>query len=307
MEFNVTQIDHIVPRDVSEPRLQEIKHFYGLPVDFDIHDPRNLAPICIPCNGVESKGNQTYDTPVVGTRLKTAEKRRSAVIARVRRFGQSGKVATHLLQAVTADLSDPGIRQEFVDHAPAVVQILAMTDQGLGDYHSFREVEVELWVDAGSYQRVDVTLDSRARLAVSLLEDVCETELDEVLQRPVVQLIDQIHQRVTAGLEAMESDDPITAGAPVSDFVTLNLNSLDFCRFADVVEFNFGGTFEASLSASVVRVSSDGDGTDELQGDAVVSGEFVIVAIWEPAADLTDVAAGDCTIVDWAQDLHIAR
>ncbi|MFD3695012.1 hypothetical protein ACFWUZ_02430 [Streptomyces sp. NPDC058646] len=57
----MTQIDHIIPQDVSELRLHELWSSYSLPIDFDIHDPHNLAPICIPCNGVESKGNATYE------------------------------------------------------------------------------------------------------------------------------------------------------------------------------------------------------------------------------------------------------
>jgi hypothetical protein len=307
VELNLTQIDHIIPQDVSDVRLQELKRSYSLPTGFDLHDPRNLAPICIPCNGVESKGNAAYDAPIVMTRLKAAEKRRSAVIARVRKFGQSGKVAEHLLHAATADLRDPDIRQEFLDHAPAVVQILAMTDQGLGNYHSFREVEVAVRAEIGHYQRVDVVLDDRGRTAVALLEEVCESTLDDVLQDPVVQLVEEMCDRVTAAFEAMESADPVSAGAPTSDFVTINVDSIDFRRFAGAVEFTFGGAFEASLSASLVRGNPDGDGTHELQGDAVVSGTFSIVAVWELAADPIGVAAGDCSISGWTQDLHTAR
>ncbi|MFF9157462.1 HNH endonuclease [Streptomyces sp. NPDC014846] len=306
VEFGFVQIDHIIPKDVSEPRMRELKRTYGLPHDFDIHDPQNLAPICTPCNGAENKSNDTYDAPIVVTRLKTAEKHRAKVIAHVQRFGRSGKVAAHLLEAATADLSDPGLRQEFLDHAPAVVQILAMMDPRLGDYQSFREVEVAVCEDTGRYQRVDVTLDRRGRSAVSLLEEVCETKLADTLQAPVVQLIDEIHNRVTAGFEGAESSDPITAGPPTEDFITLDVDSLDFSRFAGEIEFTFHGTFAGSLSASLVRSSSDGDGTDELQGDAVVSGTFSIVAVWDLTDDPADLSAGEYTIVNWEQDLHVS-
>ncbi|XUL93991.1 HNH endonuclease [Streptomyces galilaeus] len=161
VQFGFVQIDHIIPKDVSEPRLRELKRTFGLPHDFDIHDPQNLAPICAPCNRAENKSNDTYDTPIVGTRLKTAEKHRAEVIARVQSFGRSGRVATHLLEAATADLSDSGLRQEFLDHAPAIVQILAMMDPRLIDYLSFCEVEVAVDEDTGRYQRIDVTLSRR--------------------------------------------------------------------------------------------------------------------------------------------------
>ncbi|MFF3358157.1 hypothetical protein ACFYWN_37355 [Streptomyces sp. NPDC002917] len=275
-------------------RSRILRRAYGLPDDFDIHDPQNLAPICTLCNGAENKGNSTYDAPIVVTRLKTAEKHRATVIARVQKFGQSGRVAAHLLEAATADLSDPGLRQEFLDHAPTVVQILAMMDPRLVDYQSFRELEVDVCEETGNYQRIDVTLNGRGRTAASLLEEVCETELADALQDPVVQLIGEIHDRVTAGFEATEAVDPITAGPPTPDFITLDADSLDFSRFAGGIEFTFDGTFEAGLSASLVRSSSDGGGTDELQGDAVVSGTFSIVAVWDLTADPADVSAGDC-------------
>ncbi|MFD8810433.1 hypothetical protein ACFV23_02770 [Streptomyces sp. NPDC059627] len=306
MEFGFVQIDHIIPKDISEPRLRELKRAYSLPHDFDIHDPQNLAPICIQCNGAENKGNDTYDAPIVATRLKTAEKHRAKVIAHAQRFGRSGKVAAHLLEAATADLRDPGLRQEFLDHAPAVVQILAMMDPQLGEYQSFREVEVALNEDTGRYQRVDVTLNRQGRFAVSLLEEVCGTELADTLQSPVVQLIDEIHDRVTAGFEGAESSDPITAGPPAYAFITLDVGSLDFNRFVGEIEFTFNGTFEGSLSASLVRSSPDGDGMDELQGDAVVSGTFSIVTVWDLTADPADAPVGDCTILDWEQDLHVS-
>ncbi|MEU6379596.1 hypothetical protein [Streptomyces sp. NPDC046909] len=306
MEFGFVQIDHIIPKDVSEPRLRELKRTHGLPHDFDIHDPQNLAPICAPCNGAENKSNDTYDAPIVVTRLKTAEKQRAKVVARVQSLGRSGKVAAHLLEAVTADFGDLGLRQEFLDHAPAIVQILAVMDPQLVDYQSFLDVEVTVEEDTGRYQRVDVTLNRRGRSAVALLEEVCGAELADALQAPVVQLVDEIHDRVTAGFEGAESSDPITAGPPTYDFITLDVDSLDFSRSVGEIEFTFNGNFEGSLSASLVRSSSDGDGTDELQGDAVVSGTFTIVTVWDPAADPADVSAGNSTIASWEQDLHIS-
>ena len=188
VEFGFVQIDHIIPKDVTEPRLCELKRAYDLPHDFDLHDPQNLAPICTPCNGAENKSNDTYNAPIVMTRLKTAEKHRVKVIARVQKFGRSGKVAAHLLEAATSDLSVASLRQEFLDHAPAVVQILATMDPQLIDYQSFREVEVAVDEDTGRYQRIDVILNRRGRSAVSLLEEVCKTELADVLHAPVVQL-----------------------------------------------------------------------------------------------------------------------
>ncbi|MGW0469496.1 hypothetical protein ACWDX6_30245 [Streptomyces sp. NPDC003027] len=239
--------------------------------------------------------------------LAGAEKRRPAVIKRVMNFGRSGKVATHLLEAATADLSQPDIRREFLDTAPAVVQVLAMTDQGIGNYRSFREAEVCIDDEDGLWQRIDVALDERGRLTIALLEELCDAELEDVLQDPVVQLIQEIRSRVTAGFESMETETgaPITAGPPTSDFITLNIDSLNFLRYAGQVEFTFQGAFEAGFAASVVRSSSDGVGMDDLQGDAMVSGTFSFVADWGLADDPAQVHTSDCTIEDWDQDLNV--
>lgn len=307
VEFSIAQIDHIIPKDVSELRLRELRRDYGLPHDFDLHDPQNLAPICPSCNGPENKGNSTYEaTGIVKTKLDRATKRRAVVIAEVRKFGHSGKVAAHLLEAATADLGDPGLRQEFLDYAPTIVQILATMDPQLVAYQSFRELEVAICEETGDYQRIDVTLNRRGRTAALLLEEDCGTELVDVLQDPVVQLVKEIHDRVTAGFEATETGEPITAGPPTRDFITLDVGSLDFSHFDGGIEFTFDGTFDASLSASLVCSGFDGDGTRELQGDAEASGTFSIVVVWDLTAVPADVSAGECTIIKWEQDLQIS-
>ncbi|MFJ3091424.1 hypothetical protein [Streptomyces sp. NPDC086838] len=210
-----------------------------------------------------------------------------------------------MLAAATADLSQPDIRREFLDTAPAVVRVLAMTEQGIGDYRSFREAEVCIDDEDGLWQRIEVALDDRGRLTIALLENLCAAELEDVLQDPVKQLIQEIRSRVTTGFESMDRSDPITAGPPTSDFITLNIDSLDFLRYAGQVEFTFQGAFEAGFAASVVRSSSDGGGMDDLQGDARVSGTFSFVAGWDLADDPAQVHVGDCTIEDWEADLNV--
>ncbi|MDW4912505.1 HNH endonuclease signature motif containing protein [Streptomyces californicus] len=306
LQFSVSQIDHIIPKNVTDADLTRLKAAYGLPDSFDVQDPQNLAPICPPCNGVEGKSDSTRQAGVTMSHLAAAEKRRPAVVAHVQAFGRSGKVATHLLEAATADLSQPDIRREFLDTAPAVVQVLAMTEQGIGDYRSFREVEVCVDDEDGLWQRIDVALDDRGRLTISLLENLCASDLEDVLQDPITQLIGEMRSRVTAGFEAMETGDPITAGPPTSDFITINIDSLDFRRYAGQVEFTFEGAFEAGFAASVVRSSPDGGGTDDLQGDAMVSGTYSFVADWDLADDAARVQPGDCTVEDWDQDLSVA-
>jgi hypothetical protein len=60
----------------------------------------------------------------------------------------------------------------------------------------------------------------------------------------------------------------------------INLDSLDFERAGSIFEFAFGGEFEASLSASLVRYGEDGE-LVELQGDAFVTGRYTFAATWD--------------------------
>jgi hypothetical protein len=300
VEFDVTQIDHIIPRSVSVAVLRRFKTELGLPEDFDLDDPQNLAPICTPCNGAGVKGSRAVVTPKVGSMLGWAAKRRDAVVTRAQSFGRSGKLAEHLLEVTLADFTDDGIREEFAKRAPALMQVLARTDSKLLDYPSFELVEVPIDWQLSYYQTVDATLDSRGRMATALLEEICDCGLDGALQGPVVQLFGGVHERVKNEFELIASDDPITAGDPEGDFVTLSLDSIDYRRADDSIEFTFRGNFTASLTASLTRSDSRGDELEELQGDAVVRGTFSSVVYWT----FDGFEAGDFFIGDWDADLQ---
>ncbi len=107
----------------TNARLKQLKAHFQLSDDFDLHDPENLAPICGRCN--RAKGATDDDAPYVKLSPNRAAKRRDAVIARVQSFGSPGKLSEHLLNVQEADLSDQVIRDEFQQHAPALVQILS--------------------------------------------------------------------------------------------------------------------------------------------------------------------------------------
>ncbi|MFJ1707619.1 HNH endonuclease [Kitasatospora sp. NPDC088346] len=300
VEFDSCQIDHIIAKDVSDGRLRHLKGHFGLPDGFDLHDPHNLAPICAPCNGPAGKANTTSDAPVVLIQLDRAAKYRPAVVARVEGFGRSGKVAEHLLQVITTDLSQREAREEFLELAPAVVQILAMAG-GSADHLSFERLEIE--VDTyGSEQGVNVSLDERGRTAKALLAEVCEADLGSALRGPVVQLLREVDTRVVKDLQSLHEDNPFCAGPPVSDWFVVDVESLDFRREGRFVEFTVRGAFEGSLSASLTRSDSRGDGLEDLQGDVVVAGSFSTSMFWDLAAALSGLEAGDCLIDEWKLD-----
>ncbi|MEY9956806.1 HNH endonuclease [Streptacidiphilus sp. MAP5-52] len=299
VKFADCQIDHIIPKDIADGALRHLKNHFALPDAFDLHDPQNLAPSCARCNGPGGKGDATYDSPVYGTYLGKATKHRPAVIRRVQSFGRSGKVAEHLLQVIKTDVSHGDACQEFLEHAPAVVQILSMAGNGLADYRSFDRLEIE--VDKfGTEQGVNISLDARGRTTLVLLEEVCGTDLGSALREPVVQLLRQVHKGAVDHFEHQRSDRPLTAGPPVSDWFVIELESLDFRREGQLIEFTAGGVFEGSLSLSLTRIDSRGDGPEDFQGDVVVDGSFSASTFWDPGSGTTGLEAADLVIDDWS-------
>lgn len=279
-DYNEIQIGHIIPQTVKHGQLQELLTRFSLPAEFEVHDPRNLAPICSSCNGRGEKGDQDLsDVPVVLTKLKKAEKLRSTVIERVRTFAVPGKTAGALILAIEADLSNPATRKAFEAHAPAVVQKLALLDEAKVDFVSFRTVEVRVDEDHERPDlKVGISLRASARRAATILEDVCGGVIEDVVWEPVIDLFQQIHDRVQSSFERVQGNfedfsndsdglpndakgllddldefpadfeaidypvEPITAGPPVSDFMRIGIDSIDFTRNGPFFEFTFGGT-----------------------------------------------------------------
>ncbi|MEV0188423.1 hypothetical protein AB0I39_07810 [Kitasatospora purpeofusca] len=305
MEFDSCQIDHIIAKDVSDDRLRHLKRHFGLPDSFDLHEPCNLAPSCVPCNGPGGKGDTTSDAPVVLFHLERAAKRSPAVVARVRAFGRSGKVAEHLLQVINADLGAREAREEFLELAPAIVQILSMAG-GSADHLSFEHLEIEV-DNYGSEQGVNVSLDERGRTAKAVLTEVCGAGLGSALREPVVQLLREVDVRVVKELESLHDDNPFSAGPPVSNWFVVDVESLDLHREGRIVEFTVGGVFEGDLSVSLTRSDSRGDGLEDLQGDVVVAGGFSASVFWDLAAALPGLEAGDCLIGEWKFDAFSLR
>ncbi|MEU5385504.1 HNH endonuclease signature motif containing protein [Kitasatospora cineracea] len=301
MKFADCQIDHIIPKDVTDDELLHLKKHHGRPDDFDLHDPQNLAPSCARCNGPGGKGRSTPDAPVFWSHLEKASKHRPAVIKRAEEFGRSGKVAEHLLQVIKTDLDQEDARREFLEHAPAVVQILAMAGDGLADHRSFDRLEIE--VDQfGSEQGVIVSLDERGRTTAVLLEEVCGADLGSALREPVVQLLREVDKRAVDHFGHRNLDNPLSVGPPVSDWFVIELESLDFHRHGQWIVFTAGGVFEGSLSLSLTRSDPRGDGLEDLQGDVVVTGAFSASLFWDLASALSGLEAGDCVIDEWKVD-----
>ncbi len=295
-DYADVEIDHIIPRTVEAKRLQQLVTKFALPPDFEVHDPRNLAPICRQCNGSGGKGDEVVDIPAVHDKLRRAESLRSQVIRRVESFAAPGRTAAALIMVKEADVTEDKTRIAFAEHGPAVMQKLVLLGEAYNDYKSFRTVPVE--VDDGSPLEVGTSFDSQARRAVAILEDVCGGTLEDVLAEPVAGVWDRIHARVQAAFEALEGPvGPTNSGPPVGLFVRIDIDSVGFVRVGTYLEFTFGGDFDASLSASLVQ--DDWDGLVDLQGEAYVTGDHSFVVALDLSDDNAGFDSGEPTFERW--------
>ncbi|MFI7438208.1 HNH endonuclease [Micromonospora haikouensis] len=96
--FATVEIDHILPHTATDDHLADLIRQHGLPADFDVHAPANLAPICGPCN--REKSNNRFPGTLVTGKLARAAKKQNRVIRRVLAFAAANQRAA---QAVAAD------------------------------------------------------------------------------------------------------------------------------------------------------------------------------------------------------------
>lgn len=301
-EFNDVQIDHILSRDTGAKDFEELKTRYGLPQDFDIDGLENLAPICNVCNGTRGKGKMDYGPrPVMLSQLEQARKLRPTIVERVSNFGNSSKVAEYLLKASETDLNDPNAKQAFEEHAPVIVQKLALLDETKADYISFKTVDLEIGEERPL--GVGVSLDGQGRTALAILEGVCGCTIKGALKGPIGELVDKIRKNAQAEFENIEGPvGPTTSGPPISLYLGVVVDSVSYERCAQSLEFAFRGKFEDEVSASLVQSSLDGNGLVELQGDMQASGRFSFDATWDFWREPGDVDAGECLIDSWILD-----
>jgi 5-methylcytosine-specific restriction endonuclease McrA len=96
VSFRHMAVDHIIPRTVTAQRLTELKTHFGLPADFGVHRPGNLAPICTPCNTKKSSSDYGH-LPVLLDHLQRAATVAPKVIKQVQRFATLNELGPALL------------------------------------------------------------------------------------------------------------------------------------------------------------------------------------------------------------------
>ncbi|MFJ3214259.1 HNH endonuclease [Streptomyces flaveolus] len=307
-DFTDTQIDHLIPQNSSPAELRDSKKQYGLTSSFDLHGPENLAPICSKCN--LDKSDQTFEgARAMLLALSKAAKLRPDVIAACKKFGSGTRLSNHLLRSIAADLTQTKAREAFETHAPAIVQKLALLDEGKADYVTYHEVIIDDMHPDDFHDvfipDVGLTLRTRGRTAMSILQDVCGCRLTDLLEPRVHDLVDLLQYQVHHEFESITEPSPTTAGPAEMCHLKVTIETIDYHRYGSVLEFTFQGSFDAYLIASLVQDTLDGEGMQDRQGEAAVSGTFSFTADWPISAQQGVLDISDCTIEEWSSHLDV--
>jgi hypothetical protein len=273
-----TEIDHIIPQSTTPARLAELVAELGLPADFDLDSPQNLAPICGLCNN-EKRAIDYLGAPLVVTKLRRAAGHADRVIRRVLDYHEASSVAHNLVAAAAADLAEPQTRGEFLQFAPAIVQTLALLDERSTDFQTTWHEDVDL--GDGDILPTTMTLDARGRTRVIIIEEICGCSVGEALADGLAQLSGQAYTDAEALLSGLrEETDDISRMTVTYRFTEVSLTDLH--RRDGTVTAVFTGTLRAEGTAHLYRenrYSADYEMLDRAE-TVEIDRDFTLTASW---------------------------
>ncbi|WKN48919.1 HNH endonuclease [Nocardioides sp. Arc9.136] len=291
IKFRHTQIDHLLPKAPKHSaRAAELVAELGLDEDFNVHDPRNLGPICGACNQEKSTTDYTRTDRIL-SKLRKAGRFRSKVIRHVERFHSDNDLAAAMLRAKLADVDSEEDREVLREHGPGLLRALAYVTDGQLDYVSFRHVEVGQWEP----RTVVVALAPPAQRVLTVLEEVCAVEIEAALAEPLRAVEAKLVADAKGGFEGWRgSVGQIYPGDTEFDRLDLQVGTIRMARSGSLFEFEFLGEFEGDLTADLQRDDVNG----ELQGTtggAFLTGTFRLDFDWDSADD-TDLRLVDVDV-----------
>jgi hypothetical protein len=249
VSFRYMAVDHIIPRTVTAQRLTELKTRFGLPADFGVHRPGNLAPICTPCNTKKSSSDYGH-LPALLDHLQHAAAVAPKVVKQVQRFAALNELGPALLKLLSADLDDAEIRTALRSWVPDLLHTAVSLDpDAIGDVVA-RRADLDLGLDN---RPVTLAFAWRTIAAVDLLEEVVGTAADHALEPAVDQLVALMRQAAQDGVDGeFDPDGPICVGPAEADDTTVTLTAVTFARTATRLDLTFTGTlysqFECTLT-----------------------------------------------------------
>ncbi|MFI5938412.1 HNH endonuclease [Actinoplanes sp. NPDC051494] len=298
--FHEIQIDHLIAHTVTDDDLRRLTRDHGLPDDFDLHLPANLAPACGDCNG--QKGVHVLAPALLDIRLGKAARRAPRVRATVQSSATLHRIGRSLRALRGLDLTDPAARAAFEEHAPAVVQELALLDETKADYLVTRRIGVAF--DCPDLA-VDAVLDARGRAGVAMIEQIGGCTLAAAVGPAVGELAGQVRGHARDGLEA-----PDVERSPAAEGGALTVAELDCTYLALLIETvaverdganlyaTLGGRFRCGFRGSVVR-SVPAGGREKWHGEVGTAGGLRITCGWDLTAGTGSPRTRNVEITGW--------
>ncbi|MGW5079565.1 HNH endonuclease [Micromonospora echinospora] len=290
-EFRQMAVDHIIPRTVSAERLTELKTHFGLPADFGVHRPGNLAPICTPCNTKKSSSDYG-DRPVLLDHLNHAAKDAHKVVKQVQRFAALNELGPALLKLLSADLDDPEICTALRSWMPDLLHTAVSLDpDAIGDVVA-RRAELDLGLDLGS---VTLAFAWRAAAAADLLEEITGRSPEAALELAVDRLVALMCRTVQDGLDGLYGPHGhVSAGPAEAADVTVTLTTVTIARTGTSLNLTFTGTVYSQFETTLTQSMFEGDGLEDLQAETEANGRFSLAVSCELAdppgpPEMTDV------------------
>ncbi|WP_326557141.1 hypothetical protein [Micromonospora sp. NBC_01796] len=281
--FTETQIEHLIPRTVDPDMLQDLIEYHGLAPDFHVDRPANLSVICVPCNG--RKRDRILHTLGMTTILHIAEERSREVIRRVHGHASARQVARSLMTAARADLSDPRARTEFLEHAPAVVQTLALLDEDRVDFL----VPHQIGLHVGRLVWVAFTLDARGRLMLGWIEQICGRPFDRVIRDGICEIVSHAAAQIEQAVRSACGGDTGSVESTSADELTVAIHLDDLQRDGSRITCQVSGRLDGEYSAVVHDAEYWGTEYEIIykQLDAQLATQFLLTISWDLTADPT--------------------
>ena len=296
------QIDHIIPRTVQPARLAELIALHDLPADFDVDMPANLGPICGPCNN-DKRAHDYLAVPAVHTKLAKARRLSPTVVRRVRAQKTAVTVGRSLIQAVTADLSEPAARDEFLAFAPAVVQTLALLDEDQVDYVARRTLDLYLGHDR---LPVSLTLDARGRTWYAWVEQICGRPWPLLLQAG----IDGVIKHAGAAFEQAFRDQCGDTADMVSHETigrTVELEITTVRRDTSLMICQLSGQLELETSGTARDAQPPDLEIFDMEVGAYILTQFQLTISWDLTTSPAQHPHTDMVMTDAHVDVAIGR
>jgi hypothetical protein len=185
--FQDIQIDHVIPRNISEDKLSALKVYHNRPDEFDLDGLENLAPACVKCNNNKSD-EARLDRPIITFTLLKVEKRMPRVESRIRDIRSNRGISKALQYLYEVDLWNK-------DNQKLLAPIIRDVTEGLHywgvDIRPRVRKEIYIHKVAIKYSdscRVEIWVGGSELFLFDFVENVCKASIDKCFASAIYKL-----------------------------------------------------------------------------------------------------------------------